>query len=120
MSSAAHLVGLGNGSRDWPTLDVPHVGLRPYPEIVDLPETLPAPQEHLPEVIRALLKEEEEGAVMVTTWAVVTEYLDEDGTPNVAAWCSADPPWRIGGLLTVAHDLLDASVFDEDAEEDDE
>jgi hypothetical protein len=87
---------------------------------VDRPEPLPPPQEQLPEVIRALLKEEEEGAVMVTTWAVVTEYLDEEGTPNVAAWCSADPPWRIGGLLTVAHDLLDASVFDDEDAEDEE
>lgn len=87
---------------------------------MDRPEPLPPPQEQLPEVIRALLKEEEEGAVMVTTWAVVTEYLDEQGTPNVAAWCSADPPWRIGGLLTVGHDLLYASVFDDEDADDEE
>lgn len=77
----------------------------------------------MPDVIRSLLMAEEEGPVMVTTWAVVCEYLDENGSANVAAWASNDPPWRIGGLIAVAGELLDTFVYDtedEDEYEDDD
>lgn len=87
---------------------------------MDRPEPLAPAHEQLPEVIRGLLKDDEDGPVMVTSWAVVTEYIDQDGTPNVAAWCSDDPPWRIDGLLTVARDLLDASLFDDEDADDEE
>lgn len=56
---------------------------------------------------------------MVTTWVVVAEYLDEEGTAGVAAWASDDPQWRINGLLHAAEDMLDA-FDDEDEEIDDE
>jgi hypothetical protein len=56
---------------------------------------------------------------MVTTWAVVAEYIDEDGAASVAAWASDDPQWRINGLLSVAADMLDVDELD-DEEIDDE
>ena len=91
--------------------------VRPYPWIVDAPADPPEPQQALPDAIRNLLQADGEGPVMVTSWAVVAEYIDESGAAGVAAWASDDPHWRIVGLLNVAQDMLD--VF-EDEEIDDE
>jgi len=66
----------------------------------------------IPDAIKAILADEESGPVMVTGWALVAEYISDDGSANVAAWSSDDPPWRISGLLTVANELLDVTVYD--------
>jgi hypothetical protein len=86
---------------------------------VDEPEDLPAAHIRLPEAIRDLIGDDE-GPVMVTTWAVVCEYIDETGSAGVAAWASDDPPWRISGLLSTAETMLAVDEYDdEDIEEDD-
>lgn len=112
----------GNGPHVSQTQDVPIAPARPYSKTMDTPEQQPASRERIPDALRALLKEDEDGAVMVTTWATVCEYIDENGTANVAAWASDDPPWRVGGLLSVAQELLDVSTYDmeyDDLDEDD-
>jgi hypothetical protein len=86
---------------------------------VDEPEDLTAAHRRLPEAIRDLIGKDE-GPVMVTTWAVVCEYIDETGAAGVAAWASDDPSWRISGLLATAGDMLAIDEYDdEDIEEDD-
>ena len=89
--------------------------------VTETPETPDKPEPHrvLPDSIRALIQVDEEGPVMVTTWAVVAEYIDEDGAASVAAWASDDPQRRINGLLSVAADMLDVDELD-DEEIDDE
>lgn len=93
--------------------DAPRPGLRPYPRsVADIPDAFQA----VPDLLRQLLAEE--GSVMVTTWVVACEFIDEDGSPNFAAWSSDDPPWRIQGLMSHGADLLDLSVeFDLDDED---
>lgn len=95
--------------------------VRLYPWIVDAPADPPQSHRLLPDAMRDLLQSEGEGSVMVTTWAVVAEYIDENGAAGVAAWASDDPHWRIVGLLHVAEDMLDLyDEEDEDEEVDDD
>lgn len=94
--------------------------MRPYPwRVTETPEAPDKPEPHrvLPDSIRALIQVDEEGPVMVTTWAVVAEYIDEDGAASVAAWASDDPQWRINGLLSVAADMLDVAFDDEEIDD---
>jgi len=110
----------GSGLQDSRRKDVPTVADRLYSRNVDSPDPVPMAQEKMPDVLRALLAADEDGPVMVTTWAAVCEYIDSEGSANVAAWQSDDPPWRVGGLLTVAQDLLDTSSLHEYDDEYDE
>lgn len=96
--------------------------MRPYPwRVTKTPEPPPKPEPHrvLPDAVRALIEADEEGPIMVTTWAVVAEYIDEDGAASVAAWASDDPQWRINGLLSVAADMLDVDEYDDEEIDDD-
>ena len=78
--------------------------MRPYPwRVTKTPEPPPKPEPHrvLPDAVRALIEADEEGPIMVTTWAVVAEYIDEDGAASVAA------------------DMLDVDEFDDEEIDDD-
>jgi hypothetical protein len=97
----------------------PESPLRPYPWRVTTDPEKPQPHRVLPDAAQALIALDETRPVMVTTWAVVCEYIDETGAAGVAAWASDDPQWRINGLLAVAADMLDVDEFD-DEEIDDE
>lgn len=80
-------------------------------------EDIPDAFQAVPDLLRQLLAEE--GSVMVTTWVVVGEYIDENGAPNFAAWSSDDPPWRVQGVLSHGSDLLDlVAAFSVEDEED--
>lgn len=96
--------------------------MKPYAS--DVPKKPPEPQapepyEAIPDLIRDLLREDE-GMVMVTSWAVVCEYVADDGVPGFAAWSSNDPPWRIQGLMSHGADLLDMAMteYADDSEDD--
>jgi len=78
----------------------------------------PEPHRVLPDAVQAILSADEDGPVMITTWVVVCEYIDEDGAASVAAWASDDPQWRINGLLGAAGDMLDVAEFDDEEIED--
>lgn len=93
--------------------------VRPYPWIVDRPLDEPDALKDVPTVVQSLLKDEEDGPIMVTGFALVAEYIDGSGAANVAAWASDDPPWRITGLLSVADELLDLHVHDDEEIDDD-
>jgi len=93
--------------------------IRPYPWKVTTEPEKPEPHRVLPDAVQSILAADEGGPVMVTTWVVVCEYLDETGAASVAAWASDDPQWRINGLLAAAGDMLDVDEFD-DEEIDDE
>jgi hypothetical protein len=73
------------------------------------------PQASVPEMIRALL--DEDTPVMVTTWALVAEYIDETGAAGVAAWASDDPPWRVNGLMHAGIDMLDVDEYEDEEDE---
>lgn len=79
----------------------------------------PEPHRVLPDAVQAILASDEGGPVMVTTWVVVCEYLDETGAASVAAWASDDPQWRINGLLAAAGEMLDVDTYDDEEIEDD-
>lgn len=68
----------------------------------------------LPDAMRAVLAEDGEPSIMVTTWVVVAEYMDETGATGMAAWASDDPPWRINGLLDAGAQMLDAALYDDE------
>lgn len=75
------------------------------------PET---PVQVLLGAMRRLLLEDEDRPVMVATWAVVCEYIDEDGAAGLAAWSSDDPHWRVNGLLSGAIEMLSLEYDDEE------
>jgi hypothetical protein len=77
--------------------------------------TEPDAHKTVPEMVRQLLNEE--GPVMVTTWAMVAEYIDEDGSAGVAAWASDDPSWRVLGIMHAGMDLLDVGEYEEEEDE---
>lgn len=95
----------------------PTIPLRLYSWSMD-PEPRPEPHRLLPDAIQSLLTTEGEGPLMVTTWAVVAEYIDETGAAGVAAWASDDPQWRINGILAAAVEMLDVEQFDDEEIED--
>lgn len=91
--------------------------MRPYPRTVAKKDT-PEPYEAVPSLLRDMLSDE--GPVMVTTWVVVCEYVDEQGSPGFAAWSSDDPPWRVQGLISHGADMLDLAMSDYTVAADDE
>lgn len=101
-----------------PHLCPPKAPLRPYPwKVTETPP--PEPHRILPDAMRTVLSADEEGPVMVTTWIVTCEYIDENGAASVAAWASDDPHWRLNGLLTAAGDMLDVEEHDDEEIDDD-
>ena len=70
----------------------------------------PEPYEAVPNLVRDMLADG--GPVMVTTWVVVCEYVDEKGSPGFAAWSSDDPPWRVQGLMTHGSEMLEIAMND--------
>lgn len=89
--------------------------MKPYPIPVEESETAIEPPTVFADTIRTMLAED--GPVIVTGWVVVAEYIDGDGSANVAAWASDDPPWRTAGLLQVGHELLDTAIGPEEDDE---
>jgi hypothetical protein len=48
----------------------------------------------------------DEGPIMITSWVAFLEYVTEDGSPQLAAFASPMPPWRMTGMIEAGAELL--------------
>ena len=75
------------------------------------PEEPVAFEDRLMQALASLLPDE--GPIMVTSWIAFLEYVNEDGHPQLAAFASLMPPWRMTGMIDAGAELL-AQEFEYD------
>jgi hypothetical protein len=54
------------------------------------------------------------GPVMVTSWVAIIEYMDKEGTAQLAALASNMPSWRMTGMIDSGREMLLEDLIVED------
>jgi hypothetical protein len=65
------------------------------------------------------LREVYEDPAILTGWVIVAEFVDSNGTPDLAAFASTGMPyWKINGMIEAAPHEMEYAYEDEDEDED--
>lgn len=73
------------------------------------------PEDRLIDALKDLLPER--NPVMVTGWIAIVEYIDQNGDPDLGAFASNMPPWRMNGIFDTGREMLVEEFEYDDYEE---
>lgn len=72
-------------------------------------------ESQIDDAVMAYLRETYETPAILTGWVVVAEFMDTDGTPDLAAFASSGMPyWKINGMIEAAPNEMEYAYEDED------
>jgi hypothetical protein len=72
-------------------------------------------ESRIDDAVMAYLRETYEAPAILTGWVVVAEFVDIDGTPDLAAFASTGMPyWKINGMIEAAPHEMEYAYEDED------
>lgn len=78
-------------------------------------EDVESVQDGLERALLAYVRENYEGAALITGWVLVAEIMDDEGVPDLASFAAEGMPyWKINGLLDAAPDVMAYDYEDED------
>lgn len=65
--------------------------------------------------VMTYLREVYENPAILTGWVIVAEFMNTEGTPDLAAFASAGMPyWKINGMIEAAPHEMEYAYEDED------
>ncbi len=72
-------------------------------------------EDKIDQAVMAHLRETYEDPAILTGWVIVAEFVDSNGTPELAAFASTGMPyWKINGMIEAAPNEMEYAYEDED------